>query len=83
MPDGMKYVLVIAISLWCGERLSAQAILAPPFGLQWGDRPDKVLDWAEAKKLDVNIKLPGAQPAVQAIRVSSASGPLPGHQALG
>ena len=81
MPDGMKCVLVIVISLWCSERLSAQAILAPPFGLQWGDRPDKVLDWAEAKKLDVNIKLPGEEPAVQAIRVSSANGSLPDHQA--
>ena len=81
MPDAMKRLLIIAVSFWCSERLSAQAILAPAFGLQWEDRPDKVLDWAEEKKLDVNIQLPGAQPAVQSIRVTSKNGPLPGHQA--
>lgn len=64
-----------------GQSLAAQAILAPPFGLQWGDTPDKVLDWAEAKKLDVHIKIPGHKPEVRELRVSSESGPLPGHQA--
>ncbi len=64
-----------------GQRLAAQAILAPPFGLQWGDTPDKVLDWAETKKLDVNIRIPGNRPEIRELRISSASGPLPGHQA--
>jgi len=77
----MKCWLMIVMSLLSSECLTAQAILAPPFGLQWGDRPDRVLDWAEAKKLDVDIKLPGAQPAIQSIRVSAARGSLPGHQA--
>lgn len=59
----------------------AQAILAPPFGLQWGDTPDKILDWAQAKKLDVHIKIPGEHPEIREIRVSSIQGPLPGHKA--
>ncbi|MBT8044956.1 MAG: hypothetical protein KJO79_08390, partial [Verrucomicrobiae bacterium] len=58
-----------------------QAILAPPFGLQWGDSPDKVLDWADAKKLDATINMKGATPALYIVRVSSAQGPLPGHPA--
>lgn len=61
---------------------SAQAILAPPFGLQWGDSMDKVLDWAEAEKLDMVIDIKGAQPNLRVIRVTSAKGPLPGHQAF-
>jgi hypothetical protein len=64
-----------------GQRLAAQAILAPPFGLQWGDTPDKVLEWAETKKLDVNIRVPGNSPEIRELRVSSERGPLPGYQA--
>ncbi|MCP5538333.1 MAG: hypothetical protein H7A51_19130 [Akkermansiaceae bacterium] len=59
----------------------AQAILSPPFGLQWGDTPDKVMDWAEAKKLDVTIEMKGAKPELYIVRISSPNGSLPGHQA--
>jgi hypothetical protein len=59
----------------------AQAILAPPFGLHWGDTPDKVLDWAQSKNLEVNIKIPGGHPEIREILVSSIAGPLPNHQA--
>ena len=58
-----------------------QAILAPPFGLQWGDTPDKVLNWASKKKLDVTMEMPGKAPELRMIRVESDSGPLPDHQA--
>lgn len=60
---------------------TGQAILAPPFGLEWGDKPDKILDWAEAEKLDVTIEIKGNRPELRIIRVSSPTGPLPGHQA--
>lgn len=62
-------------------KLSAQAILPPPFGLKWGDTPDKVFDWAEDKKLDVLIETKGAKPELYIVRVSSAQGSLPGSQA--
>jgi len=71
---------LINASVLC-ERASAQALLSPPFGLQWGDTPDKVLDWAEQKKLDVTIEIKGAQPELRIIRVTSPRGPLPEHQA--
>ncbi|MFK7910277.1 MAG: hypothetical protein AB8F34_06700 [Akkermansiaceae bacterium] len=61
---------------------SAQAILSPPFGLQWGDNMDKVLDWAEKEKLDMVIDIKGAQPDLRVIRVTSSVGPLPGHRAF-
>jgi len=78
----IKYGVIAVISLlFCDQQLAAQAILAPPFELHWGDTPDKVLDWAQAKKLDVRIKIPGDHPEIREIRVSSIRGSLPGHQA--
>lgn len=79
----MKFTIISVLCLlWSlPQSLMAQAILAPPFGLQWGDTPDKILDWAQAKKLDVHIKIPGEHPEIREIRVSSIQGPLPGHKA--
>jgi len=77
-----KLMSFIAV-LFCGiPTLNAQSPLPPPFGLQWGGQPDKVLDWAEAKKLDVVITIPGKRPEIREIRVSSERGTLPGHQAV-
>ena len=74
-------VLAVLLLGMGGQRLVAQAILAPPFGLQWGDTPDKILDWARDKHLDVNLKIPGDHPEIRDIRVSAIKGSLPGHQA--
>ena len=74
-------VFSVFLLLGGGQKLTAQAILAPPFGLHWGDAPNKVLDWAQLKKLDVQIKIPGDHPEIREIRVASIKGPLPGQQA--
>ena len=74
-------IAIVLYWLIAGQMLCAQAILAPPFGLQWGDTPDKVLDWARDKNLEVNIKIPANHPEIRDIRVSSAVGSLPGSQA--
>jgi hypothetical protein len=74
-------VFSVFLLLGCGQKLTAQAILAPPFGLHWGDTPDKILDWAQLKKLDVQIKIPGDHPEIREVRVSAINGPLPGQQA--
>ncbi|MGB0776138.1 MAG: hypothetical protein ACPG32_05840 [Akkermansiaceae bacterium] len=73
---------VTLLTFVAGQRVEAQAILPPPFGLQWGDSPDKILDWAQAKKLDVNIKIPGQHPELRVLQVSAPKGALPGHKAF-
>ncbi len=75
------HVIIGAVMISLAGDVSGQALLAPPFGLQWGNTPDKVLDWAESQKLDVDIKIPGAHPEIREIRVSSKQGTLPNHQA--
>jgi len=62
-------------------RLHAQAVLEPPFGLRWGDTPEKLITWASRHALDVNISLPGDQPALRVVRISARKGNLPGAAA--
>lgn len=59
----------------------AQALLSPPFGLKWGDSPAGILDWADQKKLDVTIHLPGREPDQRHIIIQNHQGTLPGHEA--
>ncbi len=78
-----KPFTVFLLSLIFGMAgVSAQAILAPPFGLQWGDSMDKVLVWAEREKLDMVINIKGAEPELRVIRVTSSTGQLPRHKAV-
>ncbi len=72
---------MIVLAMLGTQRLVAQSIMPPPFGMHWGDTPDKVLDWAMSKGLDVVIKIPGDHPEIRDFRVSSIVGPLPSHQA--
>ena len=58
-----------------------QAILEPPFGLRWGDSPEKLVDWASRHSLDVTISLPGDQPALRILRIEPKKGFLPETQA--
>ena len=70
------------LGLWLGSAtLHAQALLDPPFGLRWGDTPEKLIDWASRHSLDVNISLPGDQPALRVLRISPKTGNLPGTAA--
>ncbi|HCI91276.1 MAG TPA: hypothetical protein DHV60_01825, partial [Verrucomicrobiales bacterium] len=78
-----KSFTVFLLSLIFGlAGVSAQAILAPPFGLQWGDSMDKVLGWAEREKLDIVINIKGNEPELRVIRVTSSTGQLPRHKAV-
>lgn len=60
---------------------SAQAVLEPPFGLRWGDSPEKLIAWASRHSLDVTISLPGDQPAMRILRIEPKKGFLPETQA--
>jgi hypothetical protein len=55
----------------------AQAVLEPPFGLRWGDSPEKLIDWAARHALDVTIRLPGDQPGLRVVRIEPRKGFLP------
>jgi hypothetical protein len=59
----------------------AQAVLEPPFGLRWGDSPEKLIAWASRHSLDVTISLPGDQPAIRMVRIGPKKGFLPETQA--
>lgn len=59
----------------------AQAVLEPPFGLRWGDSPEKLIHWASKHALDVTISLPGDQPALRLLKIEPRKGFLPDSQA--
>lgn len=68
--------------LWLMAGLAmAQAVLEPPFGLRWGDSPEKLIAWAARHTLDVNISLPGDQPAMRILKIQPKKGFLPETQA--
>jgi hypothetical protein len=58
-----------------------QGVLEPPFGLHWGDSPEKLITWASRHSLDVNISLPGDQPAMRILKIEPKKGFLPDSQA--
>lgn len=59
----------------------AQAVLEPPFGLHWGDSPEKLITWASRHSLDVTICLPADQPAMRILKIQAPKGFLPETQA--
>jgi hypothetical protein len=56
---------------------AAQAVLDPPFGLRWGDSPEKLILWASRHSLDVTITLPGDQPGLRVLKIEPRKGFLP------
>lgn len=56
---------------------TAQALLEPPFGLRWGDSPEKLIAWASRHSLDVTISLPGDQPGFRILKIEPRKGFLP------
>ena len=73
----------IALLLWLALTavLPAQAVLSPPFGLKWGDTPERLIEWADQHELDVRITLPGKKPDERFLHIDSPSGRLPGSDA--
>lgn len=76
-------MLAMAAVWGCGIALPAQgqAILDPPFGLRWGDTPEKLIGWADKHQLNVTITLHGNQPGLRLVRISPDKGLLPDSQA--
>jgi len=67
--------------VWVAGHAGAQALLEPPFGLRWGDSPEKLIAWASRHSLDVTISLPGDQPAMRVLKIAPKKGFLPETQA--
>jgi hypothetical protein len=70
-----------ATLLLAAGQASAQALVEPPFGLRWGDSPEKLIVWATKHSLDLTISLPGDQPAVRILKIQPRKGFLPDSQA--
>lgn len=60
---------------------TAQVLLDPPFGLHWGDSPEKLIVWASRHSLDVTISLPGDQPGFRILKIQPRKGFLPDSKA--
>ncbi len=73
-------LLLVAITFAAAPSSLYADVINLPFGLRWGDRPSKVLDWAQKEKLDAVIELPGSDPQLRIIHVRPAKGNLPGHK---
>lgn len=73
--------IVCACSLALASATRAADELAPPFGLRWGDSPEKLISWASRHSLDLNIFLPADQPRIRVLRASTRRGFLPETQA--
>ena len=82
MPRPLVMILALLVAmLWPGGTAFGQSILDPPFGLHWGDSPEKLIAWASRHSLDVTIFLPGDQPAMRVLKIQPKKGPLPESQA--
>jgi hypothetical protein len=78
-----KLTLILSLCCWLFSIASseAQALLSPPFGLKWGDTPEKLFSWAERQSLDVTLSLPGHQRDERHVIIKKASGNMPSHDA--
>jgi len=69
---------VVAVFLcFAATELRAQRIIEPPFGLRWGDTPEKLIAWSTKHSLDLSIFIPGKQPGLRVVRIQPERGMLP------
>jgi hypothetical protein len=76
-----QFAILGAVLLTGIGELSAQAILKPPFGLRWGDSPEKLITWGRKHNLDITISMPGKQDGLSLLRIYSSDGHLPDSEA--
>jgi hypothetical protein len=82
MRRGFHRVIGAAVLLcMAAGGASAQAVLDPPFGLRWGDSPEKLITWASRHSLDLTISLPGDQPGLRVLKIDPRKGFLPDTKA--
>jgi hypothetical protein len=76
-----SWIFATGIFLLATGQALAQALLEPPYGLHWGDSPEKLIVWASRHSLNVSISLPGDQPAMRIVKIEPRKGFLPETQA--
>jgi hypothetical protein len=76
---GRFHGLTLAAMFLClaAGHAAAQAVINPPFGLRWGDSPEKLIAWASRHSLDLTITLPGDQPGLRILKIEPHQGFLP------
>lgn len=82
----IRKFLILAVAwqaFMAAPAIRAQGIIEPPFGLRWGDSPEKLISWATKHSLDLNIFIPGDQPGLHILRVRPKKGFLPDSPAAG
>ncbi len=77
----LNWIFLLLGVLAIAGNATAQGVLEPPFGLHWGDSPEKLITWAAKHSLDVTIKLPGDEPSMRELRIAPRKGFLPDSQA--
>ncbi|MDP3850889.1 MAG: hypothetical protein Q8Q59_10320 [Luteolibacter sp.] len=73
----LRLVSLAMLLLLAPGRAAAQGVLEPPFGLRWGDSPEKLIAWASRHSLDLTISLPGDQPGLRVLKIQPRKGLLP------
>lgn len=82
MRKGLHLVMIAVVLLCLAVgTANAQALLEPPFGLRWGDSPEKLITWASRHSLDLTISLPGDQPGLRVLKIEPRKGFLPDTKA--
>lgn len=82
--ENRKTICILALWLvFASAAVRAQAIIEPPFGLNWGDSPEKLISWSSKHSLDLNILVPGDQPGLRILKIAPRKGMLPGSPASG
>ncbi len=75
MQRSVRYFTSLLLLFSC--TIQAQELLKPPFGVNWGDSPEKLVSWATGNALDLTITIPAEQPGLRIIKLTSPKGKLP------
>lgn len=81
MQVGLKAWRAVVCMILMHGVVVAQSAIDPPFGLNWGDSPEKLVVWATRHSLDLNVFQPGDQPELRVLKIQPAKGFLPEHKA--
>jgi len=72
-----SFTCVLAAVMALAAGAGAQEILQPPYGMRWGDSPEKMIEWAGRHHLDIHIFMPGDQAGLRVVRIESRDGVIP------